>query len=87
METTIKKYVKRLCKAILSGRFNDLNYRQKKAWNGMQIQTCPLFCSYGTIGFSTDVYNLKGDFYCTVNYDWELKEFTINNISLKKLDL
>ena len=74
----MEKYLKRLCKAILARRFNDENYRQRKSWYGKDIQTEPLFCSYGTIGFTVSVYDCY-DHFCTVEWDGELHKLTIDD--------
>lgn len=74
----MEKYLKRLCKAILARRFNDENYRQRKSWYGKDIQTEPLFCSYGTIGFTVSVYDCY-DHFCTVKWDYDIKELTIDD--------
>ena len=78
----MEKYLKRLCRAILAQRFNDESYRQKKSWYGKDIQTEPLFTSYGEIGFTVSVY---GDYthYCTVQWDRELRELTIDDADWK----
>ena len=77
------KYLKRLCNAIIAGRFNDENYRQRKSWYGKEILTEPLFCSYGTIGFTASVYDEKGNNVCVVSWDGELHELTIDDINYK----
>lgn len=71
----MKKYLKRLCKAIISGRFNYENYLNEGYWHGVEIQTMPLFCSYGKIGFTIIVY-AKTQY--EIQYDWEMKELTID---------
>lgn len=76
------KYLKRLCRAILAGRFNDENYRQKKSWYGKDVQTEPLFVSYGTIGFVVNVYDVYNHF-CTVEWDGELRKLTIDEVNYK----
>jgi hypothetical protein len=76
------KYLNRLCNAIRAGRFNDENYRQRKSWYGKDIMTEPLFCSYGTIGFSVMVYDCYEHF-CTVQWDGELHKLTIDDESWK----
>lgn len=76
----MEKYLKRLCKAILSGRFNEEKYRQRKNYYGIEIQTKPLFASYGTIGFSVQVY---AEEQYNIQYDWELKDLTINEMHYK----
>lgn len=62
----------RLLRAIKSKRFNHKRYHQKRLWNNIPIQTEPLHCSYGTIGFSLSVYDQ-----IFLQYDWELKEITL----------
>lgn len=62
----------RLLRAIKSRRFNHERYLQKRLWNNIPIQTEPLHCSYGTIGFSLSVYDQN-----FLQYDWELKEITL----------
>ena len=74
----MEKYLIRLCKAILEDRFNDENYRQKRSWYGKDIMTEPLFCSYGTIGFSVMVYD-GYDHFCTVKWDYDMEELTIDD--------
>lgn len=74
----MEKYLKRLCRAILARRFNDENCRQRKSWYGKDIQTEPLFCSYGTIGFTVSVYDCYEHF-CTVEWDGELHKLTIDD--------
>lgn len=76
------KYLKRLCKAILSQRFNDENYRQKRRWNGKDIMTEPLFSSYGRIGFTVAVYECY-DHFCTIQYDAELNQLSIDDTPWK----
>ena len=71
----MKKYLKRLCNAILDGRFNEHNYSQRKSYYGVEIQVTPLFASYGEIGFTVQVY---AEEQYTVKYDYELKDLTIN---------
>lgn len=91
----MEKYLQRLCKAIITRRFNDENYSQRKYWYGKEIMTEPLFCSYGTIGFSVSVYD-KYSHVCTVEWDGEMKKLTIddepwkdyiNELYLEKFDI
>lgn len=72
-----------MCRAILADRFKDENYRQLKSWNGKDIQTEPLFCSYGTIGFTVSVYDGYKHF-CTVQWDGYLHELTIDDTPWKE---
>lgn len=74
------KYLARLCKNILAGKFNDENYRSRKSYYGYEIQTMPVFASYGTIGFSVQVFNCNVE----VQYDWEMKELTIDGMHWKE---
>lgn len=75
--------LKRLCKSILQGRFSDEKYRNRKKWYGVEMQTQPLFCSYGRIGFSATVYFDDGTI--TVCYDQDLDELTIDNKPWKQI--
>lgn len=74
----MEKYLIRLCKAILEDRFNEENYRQRRSWYGKDIMTEPLFCSYGKIGFTIAVYE-NYDHFCTVQWDGDLKELSIDD--------
>lgn len=66
----------RLIKAIKSNRFNWKKYTGGGWWYGMRIQTQPLFCSYGMIGFS--VFSPHGEsFNETIEYDWEFKKLEV----------
>ncbi len=80
----MEKYLKRLCNAILKGRFNDENYRRRNSWYGREIDTQPLFCSYALIGFTVSVYNLNGSHFCDVKWDGDLKELTIDDVPWKE---
>lgn len=74
----MEKYLKRLCKAILEDRFHEENYRRRNSWYGREIETQPLFCSYGTIGFTVSVYDLNGRHFCDVEWDGDLCKLTID---------
>ena len=74
----MEKYLIRLCKAILEDRFHEENYRSRKSWYGKDIQTEPLFCSYGRIGFTVLVYE-NYDHFCTVKWDYDMEELTIDD--------
>lgn len=80
----MEKYLKRLCNAILKGRFNERKYRQKSYWFGKEIQTMPLFCSYGKIGFTISIYNKDDNHWCEVVYDWDADELTISETPWKE---
>ena len=75
----MEKYLKRLCNAILKGRFNEEDYRDRGYWYGHEIETSPLFCSYGTIGFTVSVYDERGDHFCDVKWDYDMNELTIDD--------
>jgi len=77
------KYLMRLCKNILAGKFNEMNYRCGKSYFGTEIATMPMFASYGTIGFSVTVYGEYGEM-CIVDYDWEMKQLTIDGQDWKE---
>lgn len=79
----MEKYLVRLCNAILKGRFNEENYRDRKSWYGKKIMTEPLFCSYGKIGFKVDVYE-NYDHFCEIQWDGELKELNIDDMPWKE---
>lgn len=84
MEKFMQKYLRRLCTAILSDRFNDKNYRSRKSWHGLEIETGPLFCSYGTIGFTVSVYDDRGNHWCEVTRDWDMERLTIDETPWKQ---
>lgn len=69
------KFLKRLCDNIVNGRFDDKRYRDRKPYFGVDIQTGPLNCSYGTIGFIVDIYSDKQ---FRVSHDWEKEEILID---------
>ena len=60
----------RLKQAIESDRFAWENYLNGGTWHGIMLQTEPLFCSYGQIGYSIYVYN-GGRHVLTLCIDWE----------------
>lgn len=65
----MEKVIERLERAIKAGRFS-FAYGER-LWHGLKINVGPLFCSYGKIGYSIDVYG-----YGTIDYDYELDEIT-----------
>lgn len=69
------KYLKRLCNAILDGRFNEEKYFQRNSYYGIEIQVQHLFVSYGKIGFTVWVYGKES---YEVKYDYELNDLNIN---------
>lgn len=72
------KLLKRLCNAIMNGRFNPDRYCQRKSYYDVELQTGPLLASYGQIGYKVCVY--KDDSHeHTLKYDWELKKLTIDD--------
>ena len=71
----MEKYLKRICKAILANRFNYERFLNGGTWNGVEIMTCPIFVSYGKIGYSVSII---GENY-ELSYDWEMEELTIND--------
>ena len=79
----MEKYLKRLCNAIIAGKFNEEKYRAGRKWHGKFIQTEPLFCSYGTIGFTANVFDGYKNI-CTVSWDGELKELLIDDEPYKE---
>ncbi|MCR5658942.1 MAG: hypothetical protein K6G25_06410 [Bacteroidales bacterium] len=65
--------IERLSRAIKGDRFNYEKYLGGGTWYGHYLQTMPLHCSYGQIGFSVTI-----DYNDEISYDWELKELCIN---------
>lgn len=65
--------IERLSRAIKGDRFNYENYLGGGTWHGHHLQTMPLHCSYGQIGFSVTI-----DYHDEISYDWELNELCIN---------
>ncbi len=61
----------RLIKAIKANKFAWERYLNGKTWNGIKLHTCPLFCSYGLIGYTVAVFS--GDRHTlTITHDWEM---------------
>lgn len=64
----IKNTIK-LIKAISGNRFNWRNYQSpNKYWGKINVQTQPLFSSYGLIGFT-----IWGNNILNITHDWELE--------------
>lgn len=61
----------RLINAIKEGRFAWQKYLNGKTWNGIKLHTCPLFCSYGQIGYTVAVFD-KGRQVLSISHDWEM---------------
>ena len=61
--------IQRLINSISAGRFAWEKYLCGGTWNGMKIETQPLFCSYGQIGYTV----IAGGRHI-IKHDWELDE-------------
>lgn len=68
--------IKRLINAIKSNRFDWERYSTIHTWNGLEIQTQRLVCSYGIIGYEVYIYNDSGNI-ATIRYDWEKDDLFI----------
>lgn len=73
------KLLKRLCTAIIDGRFNPDKYCQRKSYYDVELETMPLFASYGRIGYKIAVYQ-DGNHLHSLSYDWELSKLTIDGM-------
>lgn len=71
------KYIRRLCRNILSGRFDWRKYCTARCYFGRYICVQPLFCSYGQIGFSLYFPYTRVPM-PDVEYDWELHKLTLD---------
>lgn len=71
------KYLHRLCRNILSGRFNWHKYCTPQSYFGRDICVQPLFCSYGQIGFSL-YFPYSSEPMPEIEYDWELHKLTFD---------
>lgn len=71
------KYIRRLCRHILSGRFDWRKYCTARSYFGRYICVQPLFCSYGQIGFSL-YFPYSRVPMPDVEYDWELHKLTLD---------
>lgn len=67
-----------LKRSIQQGRFAWEKYLNGKMWNGIQLQTSPIFCSYGQIGYLVDVYD-KGWHTATFTHDLEMNTTTFES--------
>lgn len=61
----------RLIKAIQAGRFAWERYLNGKTWHGIKLQTMPLFCSYGQIGYTVAVFD-RGIQTLEISHDLEM---------------
>lgn len=76
----LEKYLIRLCYNILTSKFNEKKYRERRKYYSIEVQTQPVFSSYGTIGFECTVYSSPQ---YEVRFDWETGELTIDGINWK----
>jgi len=60
-----------LIKAIERGKFAWEKYLNGKTWYGIMLRTCPLFGSYGQIGYTVAVFD-RDRHALTITHDWEL---------------
>ncbi len=74
-------YLHRLCMNIRNGHFSWQRYKAGGRYFGREIAVMPLFCSYGQIGYS--VYFPYQSSMPEINYDWELKELTVDDMAWK----
>lgn len=69
------KIVKHIAKAIFDGRFNYERYLNGyRLYYGWAIQTQPLFCSYGQIGFTLWFHDCHIP---NIKWDWEMHEMKL----------
>ena len=71
------KYIRRLCKNILAGKFNWRKYSCGKNYYGKYICTQPLFSSYSQIGFSVN-FPYSPSPMPNVEYDWEMRKLSLD---------
>lgn len=70
-----EKWLKRIAKAIKEGRF-DFQCGKTRQWHGYKIIVGPLFCSYGKIGYTIDVYEAPMNWLGCIKYDYEMETCT-----------
>lgn len=63
--------IRSLINSIRDGKFAWERYLRGKRWRGIELYTCPLFCSYGQIGYSVSVFE-DDQHVMTITHDWEL---------------
>lgn len=72
----MRKYLTRLCKNIVSEKFNAQNYRTKKSYYGTDICVEPIVCGLYCNGFTLDVFAKQ----CyKIKYDYEFGGLWIND--------
>ena len=71
----MEKYLKRLCNAVLNGRFKKEKYYNRKSYYGIEIQVQDMFASYGKIGYFVTVYSEEQ---YDIEYDYELNDLKID---------
>lgn len=81
------QYIKKLLKAIVSGRFNWEKYRNTKPYYGVNITTQPLFASNRMVGFTITYQFLEGDKFTELSYDWELDKYCLNGRTIDIKDI
>lgn len=62
-----------LIKRIKDGNFAWEKYLFGKTWNGIFLRTCPIFCSYGQIGYKVSVFD-NARHAIDIFHDWEMNE-------------
>lgn len=71
------KIIRKLCTNIINGRFDWEKYCTPQTYYGVMICVTPLHCSYGQIGYTVHFpYTSLPE----VDYDWELKELTVDDV-------
>lgn len=70
--------IQRLIKAIHGKRFAHERYASRKSYCGLEIQTTPIHCSYGVIGYAVSFFNHGLEKY-QLNYDWEMDRLFISD--------
>ena len=72
-------YISWLRKKISDGKFKWEKYVGKKSYFRREIQTRPLFASYGQIGYIVSIPILDGDSpMLQLEYDWEMNKFNLH---------
>lgn len=69
--------LKRLCKSMVSGRFDWRKYCTPQPYCGRVICVTPLFASYGQIGYTVN-FPFQYDMPCECEFDREQGELTID---------